>query len=112
MNEELKIGLHPEKSRVLRLGDRLTFLGFRIFYHHKLLKKSNIRKMRNRLEVLKHQYTKNEICYDVVYDFFEGWLAYAKNADTHHLRKRILARASEAFCGEISTKEINRYLNS
>ena len=110
LREKLDIELHPEKSKVLRLSERLTFLGFRIFYHHKLLKKSNMVRMKGRIEALKQEYAEKKMDYDSIYDFLEGWIAYAKNADTYNLRKRIMAEVSEAFCGEISTKEINRFL--
>lgn len=111
LNKKLKIELHPDKSKIILLGTRLNFLGFRIFYYHKLLKKSNIRKMRCKLEILKKQYSKAMIDYDVIYDFLEGWLAYARQANTCKLRKAILNKFEDAFSNEISTKEINRCLN-
>ena len=40
----LKLELHPSKSNILPLRNGVTFLGYRIFYHHKLLRKSNLRK--------------------------------------------------------------------
>ncbi len=49
------------------------------------------------------------IDYDKIYDFLEGWLAYAKNANTYKLRKTILEAIEKKFAKEISTKEINRY---
>ncbi len=36
----LKIGLHDEKTRVIALKRGITLLGFRVFYHYKLRKKS------------------------------------------------------------------------
>ena len=43
LKSKLKIQLHQDKSKILKLGRTLNFLGFRVFYYHKLLKKSNIR---------------------------------------------------------------------
>jgi len=40
----LKLELHPNKSNIIPLRDVITFLGYRIFYHYKLLRKSNLRK--------------------------------------------------------------------
>lgn len=37
----IKLEMHPEKSRIYPLYSGVNFLGFRIFYYHKLLKKSN-----------------------------------------------------------------------
>ena len=35
--------------------------------------------------------------YDPIYNFLEGWTAYAKNANTHNLRRRIIASFEEIF---------------
>jgi len=47
LNNELDLKLHPEKSQVLRLEKGIGFLGFRIFYYHKILVKKNMRKFDN-----------------------------------------------------------------
>lgn len=112
LKNELNIQLHPDKSKILRLGSTINFLGFRVFYYHKLLKKSNIRKMKQKLKALSQEYKLQEIDYDSVYDFLEGWIAYAKNANAYKLRKKITAEFEMGFANEISTKEINRYLKT
>lgn len=109
LQQKLKIELHPDKSRIIFLGQQLCFLGLRIFYFHKLLKKSNLRKMRLKCKLLKQQFDSSRVDYDKVYDFFEGWLAYAKNADTYTLRIKAARDLENAFPGEISVKEISRY---
>ena len=108
LKQELKIELHPDKSKIIPIGSRLTFLGFRIFYHYRLLKKSNLRKMRAKFEIFKKDYKDKRIDYDTIYDFFEGWLAYAKHANTHKLRKKIAKEIENNFLNGISTKEIRR----
>ncbi len=90
LQQELSIELHADKSKIMRLNRELSFLGFRIFYYHKLLKKSNLRKMRNKFRILKMQYNDKKLDYDEIYDFFEGWLAYAEQADTYKLRKKFI----------------------
>ena len=42
--KNLKLELHPDKSHILPLRKGVPFLGYRIFYCHKLLRKSNLRK--------------------------------------------------------------------
>ena len=66
--------------------------------------------MRSKLQILKEKYKNSEIDYDTVYDYIEGWIAYAKNANTCKLRKKILTDFESDFPNEISTKEINRHL--
>jgi predicted PolB exonuclease-like 3'-5' exonuclease len=109
LKENLKIEIHPDKSKIILLGNSLNFLGFRIFFYHKLLKKSNIRKMKTSFNLLKEKYVRREIDYDKIYDYFEGWIAYAKNANTYKMRKKITKQVEEAFPTEISSNEFNRY---
>jgi len=110
LKNKLKIQLHPDKSKILILGNCVNFLGFRVFFYHKLLKKSNIRKMKRKLKSLAQEYKLHEIDYDSIYDSLEGWIAYMKNANSYKLRRKITAEFSKYFANEISTKEIKRYL--
>ena len=110
LKSKLKLQLHKDKSKIFKLGNSINFLGFRVFYYHKLLKKKNIRKMKNTLQIFNEKYKNIEIDYDDVYNFMEGWISYAKNANTRKIRKRILADFENKFYSGISTKEINRYL--
>lgn len=65
--------------------------------------------MKAKFSFLESQYKKKEITYDKLYDFIEGWIAYAKHAKTHKLRKNILADFENRFLGEISAKDIDKY---
>ena len=56
------------------------------------------------------RYKNKEIDYNSVYDFMEGWMAYAQNANTYDVRKRILSDFEEKYSSEISNKEVNRIL--
>ena len=82
----------------------------RIFPHHKLLKKKNLRKFERKLKNYFLSYNQRETDYDRIYDFLEGWYAYAKHANTYMLRRRITEEFEIDFKREISTKEINRKL--
>lgn len=108
LTQRLHIELHPNKSKIISFGRGLTFLGFRMFYYHRILKKSNLRKMRINFEILKKDYCDNKCTYDNIYDFFEGWTAYAKQANTYKLRMKIVVEIDKEFPNEISTKEINK----
>ena len=108
--ENLKIELHPDKSKVINLEKGILFLGFKVFYHYKLLKKSNIQKFRRKIAELKKMHCQAEVEYDSIYDVLEGWNAYAKQANTYNLRKKIAADIEKMFPNEISAKEIDNML--
>lgn len=87
--------LHPEKSSVMELRHGITFLGFRIFRKHRLLKKSNSRRIWKRLEKFKEGYNVNAITSSQGLVRLEGWLAYARSADTYALRTKVVSRFNQ-----------------
>jgi RNA-directed DNA polymerase len=81
LNTRLKLELHPDKSRIISLSRGIDFVGFRNFYYHKLLRKRNINKIRNKVISFK----KGEVSYEKFIESFKGWYAYAKWADSYNL---------------------------
>ncbi len=81
LNKELKIELHPDKSKIISLSKGIDFVGFRNFYYFKLLRKRNIKNMRRKIRLL------NEGLIDYVkfLEIFQGWNAYAKWANSFKL---------------------------
>ena len=110
LDQKLALKLHPDKSRIIPIRKGVEFLGMRIFPYHKLLKKKNLRKFQKKLQLTCKQFDQEKIDYDKVYDLLEGWCAYAKNANTYKLRKKLLEFSEKKFQKQISTKEVNRYL--
>ena len=53
--KNLKLELHPDKSKIIALRDGITLLGYRVFYHYKLLRKSNLRKFNKNFQMPAHQ---------------------------------------------------------
>lgn len=111
LNRKLALQLHPDKSKIISLERGVEFLGFVILPHYRLLKNRNLKKFKRKLKEIYSLYDNEEIGYDTIYDFMEGWLAYAKHADTYNLRKRIIAEFEQKFSSEISSKEVNRGLS-
>ena len=110
LNNELLLQLHPSKSKIIKLKEGVSFLGMKIFYYHKLLKKKNIKKMQRQLEDFKSDYNLKKVDYDEIYEYFQGWFTYAKNANTHKLRKKLGKKIENYFPNEISYIEINGHL--
>jgi len=101
LKRNLQIQLHKEKTRIISLDKGITFLGFRIFYRYRLLKKSNTRRIWKRLEKLHRKYTDGSISGEKARQSLEGWLAYARFANTYALRKRVSQRFEELFCLQV-----------
>jgi RNA-directed DNA polymerase len=81
LKKELKLELHPDKSKIISLSRGIDFVGFRIFWHYKLLRKRNIHK----IFLIVEKYKKGEVPKEKFLEIFQGWNAYAKWADSFKL---------------------------
>lgn len=97
LKEKLKIELHPNKSHVLRLNGGINFLGFRIFYYHKLLRKSNLKNFNRKFNNLKILFNEEVIGREKALGSLEGWLAYCSHANTHKYRKHLMKDFNKNF---------------
>jgi len=88
LRDRLMLKLHSQKSRVISLSRGIDFVGFRCFWHFKLLRKRNIRKMFLKIE----KYKQGEISKEKILESFNGWNAYAKWANTLKLRRRVVRK--------------------
>ncbi len=110
LKDNLNICLHPEKSKIIDLSKGISFLGMRIFPYYRLITCKNLKRFKGKLADM---CAPNDNCnYDDVYDFLEGWCAYAKHASTYKLRQSILCIAETNFRNDVASKEINRYLKA
>lgn len=88
IKQKLKLELHPDKSKIKSLSQGIDFLGFRNFYHFKLLRKRNIKNIERKINLLKE----DKLSYEKFLEIFQGWYAYAKWANTNKLTDRLIKR--------------------
>jgi len=81
LEENLKIELHPDKSKIINLSKGVDFVGFRNFYHHRLLRKRNVKNMQRKIFL----FNQGEIPPEKFMEIFQGWEAYANWANSHKL---------------------------
>ena len=67
-----------------------TFLGYRIFRTHRLLKRENVRRFERRLKGLQRDHGRGAISVKRVGQSVRSWIANACYADTYGLRRRLL----------------------
>lgn len=97
LNEKLKIELHPSKSHVINLNNGINFLGFRIFYYHKLIRKSNLKNFERKLNHLRILFNEEIIGREKALESLEGWLAYCSHANTYKYRKYLVKYFNKSF---------------
>ena len=110
LKRELKIELHPDKSKIISLNRPINFVGFRIFYYYRLLKKLNRVSIQKRLDKLHALFLNNKMYYDKIYESIQGSFSYMKHANTYKFRKKLTKQIEEKFPNQISGIEINRYI--
>ena len=86
LKRELKIELHPQKSRIILLSKGIDFVGFRNFYYYRLLRKRNIRNIKRKIRL----FNEGKIYLPRFVEVYQGWQAYTKWADTYKLRRNVL----------------------
>lgn len=86
LKNELKLELHPDKSKITLLLRGMDFVGFRNFHKFRLLRKRNVRAMRRKIDLFKQRIMSKE----QIEESFQGWQAYAKWANTYKLRVGML----------------------
>lgn len=112
LQEKLLLLLHPQKQHIREIHQGITFLGFRIFPYYKLLRKSNVQAFQRTQQCVMDTCDTSIITYDGLFASVDGWIAYAKYANTFGLRNRVTAELTERFPGRISSIEIDRWLKT
>ena len=88
----LNLEIHPDKSNIIPLHKGTQFLGYRIFYHHKLLRKRNLKKFDKRFKIHLKAYRKGIITKEELLEKLQGWFGYSQWANTYKLRAEILRK--------------------
>lgn len=97
LKQKLAVSLHPDKCAVIPLRSGIPFLGYRVFAHHKLLTKKNLRSIRKRLRTLTDGFYERRVEHEKVIATLQGWSGYAQHANTYHLRAEILIDTEQSM---------------
>ncbi|MEK6938782.1 MAG: helix-turn-helix domain-containing protein, partial [Nanoarchaeota archaeon] len=97
LKEHLGLELHPEKSKIMGLQRGIIFLGMRLFFHYKIIRRKNTRKFNQRTKEWHNLYSKGLIGREKAIESLEGWLAYVSNANSYKYRRDLLQRFDQKF---------------
>lgn len=104
LRDKLDIGLHPNKTKIFALQNGVDFLGMRIFFFHKLVRRKNLKKFERKFNELKEFYKSGLISRDKAVEKFEGWLAYISHANTYKYRRHLFKHFNKSFPLKDNTK--------
>ncbi len=106
--KSIQLELHPQKSKIFLLYKGVEFLGFKTFYHYRLLRNRNIKRFKKRISKLKEQYDMNIVSQTQIYNSIQGWMAYAKGGNTFKLRKNLMKEVKNIFDKQLCIKGISK----
>ena len=66
-------------------------MGYRLFYHHRLLRLKNMKRVRTRLARMARRYAQRALNQADVQKSLAGWLGYARFAGSYNFRRRLFA---------------------
>ena len=86
----LRLELHPEKSKIYPLYRGVNFLGFKSFYHYKLVRKRNVKIFFKRIDEFEKEYKEGYLPRSILLEKLQGWFAYSDWGNSYKLRKRLV----------------------
>lgn len=85
LKEKLELELHCDKTKIDSLSKGVDFVGFRNFYHHRLLRKRNVRNIQRKINLFKE----NKFSREKFLEIWKGWNAYANWANSYNLKNNL-----------------------
>ena len=92
LKDELKLELHPQKTNIFPTNKGIDFLGYVVFDHYKLLRKSTVKRFLNRTKFYKRKLIERKISKKQFNFSLNAWLGYAGFANSYQLRKNLKRR--------------------
>lgn len=86
----LRLQLHDKKCQIAPVTQGTSFLGYRIFPTHRLLKRENVRRFQRRVRKMQAQFSREHITVEKVGQSMQSWIAHASHANTYGLRRKLL----------------------
>ncbi|NLW85681.1 MAG: RNA-dependent DNA polymerase [Planctomycetes bacterium] len=85
----LRLRLHERKLQIQPSGLGATFVGFRLWSSHRLVRKANVRQFRRRVRWMRRAYANGIIQWTDIKPRLASWIGHARQADSERLIRRI-----------------------
>jgi RNA-directed DNA polymerase len=85
----LRLRLHDGKRHVKPSRVGLTFVGYRLWAGHRMVRKSSVREFRRRVRWMRRTYAAGQISWDDIKPRLASWVGHARQADSERLLRRL-----------------------
>jgi retron-type reverse transcriptase len=86
---QIRMRLHEHKLSVKPVCAGVTFVGYRIWPTHRLIRKANIRLFRRRVGWMRRAYANRDIDWVDIKIRLDSWIGHARHADSQQLIRRL-----------------------
>jgi hypothetical protein len=90
LGSKLELRLN-KKSQIFPVSCGIDFLGCRIWKTHRLLRKSNIKRMKRKLRIFQELYSQSKIGLFEIKQSLMSWLGHISHANSYNLKKKIFS---------------------
>jgi len=87
--DDWRLQLHPKKNLIYPVAHGIPFLGFRVYPTHRRLRRSGVKRSRQRLRALRRLYHAGKISREKVNAAVQAWLGHVRHGDTWGLRRAL-----------------------
>ncbi|MBI9019062.1 MAG: RNA-dependent DNA polymerase [Phycisphaerae bacterium] len=87
--DKYRLKLHKNKLFIRPVRCGLTFVGYRLWPTHRILKKKNVHNFRRRLKWMQKSYAQGHLDWPQIKQRLNSWLGYASHANTKTLIKTL-----------------------
>jgi len=84
-----RLCLHENKLAIAPTDRGLTFVGYRLWPTHRLLRKNNIRRFRRRVAWMRQAYQRGKLAWADVRPRLASWIGHANQANSKRLLRRL-----------------------
>jgi len=91
--------IHPDKSKIISLSNGADFVGFKLFYGFKSVRKRNVRSFKRKLKGLKTVYSMGNLSMEKFLEITDGWFSYMNIGDSYNLRIKLFKEIKEILIG-------------
>jgi hypothetical protein len=90
---QLRLRVHINKAQIWPVQKGTDWLGYRVYPTHRRVRRSNVKRFQQRLQLLTEAYRRREIELEKVKASIMSWLGHVEHADSYHLRQQVLGKA-------------------
>lgn len=85
----VRLRIHEDKRSVQPTRTGTTFVGYRLWATHRLVRKANVRQFRRRVRWMRHAYAKRQIDWQDIKPRLASWIGHARQANSERLLERL-----------------------